>query len=67
MGIHRTDDPVADFNAWDAEQESWLARRPVCADCGHNIQDEKAYYINGEWICKKCMSTYFVDVEDYIG
>lgn len=58
MRIHRTDDPVADFNAWDAEQESWLARRPECADCEQHIQEESAYYINGEWICESCMEAY---------
>ncbi len=58
MGIHRSDDPVADFKAWDAEQESWLARLPVCADCERHIQDDSAYYINGEWICEDCMEAY---------
>ena len=65
MGIYRSDDPVADFNAWDAEQEAWLAKRPVCADCDQNIQDDTAYYINGEWICESCMSAYLVNVGDY--
>lgn len=53
-----TDDPLADFNAWDAEQTRQLERLPVCADCDEHIQDESAYYINGEWICKNCMSAY---------
>lgn len=66
MGIFRTDDPAADFSRHDAEQEAWLARRPECADCGEHIQDENAYYINGEWICQSCMSTYLVNVGDYI-
>lgn len=53
-----TDDPAADFARHDAEQEAWLAKRPVCADCGHHIQEEEAYYINGEWICERCMDSY---------
>lgn len=53
-----TDDPFADFNRWDAEQNRQLEQRPVCADCDNPIQDETAYYINGEWICKDCMSAY---------
>ncbi len=66
MGIHRSDDPLADFMAREAEQESWLSERPECADCGEHIQDEQAYYINGEWMCQGCMSTYLVEVRDYI-
>ena len=66
MGIHRSDCPDRDFAAWDAKQEAWLARRPVCADCECHIQDENAYYINGVWICEDCMSAYLVEVGDYI-
>lgn len=53
-----TDDPLADFDRWDAEQNRRLEERPVCADCDEHIRDETAYYINGEWICKDCMSSY---------
>jgi transposase-like protein len=53
-----TNDPIADFNRWDDEMNSRLEQRPVCADCDEHIQDEFAYYINGEWICKDCMSSY---------
>jgi len=53
-----TDDPIADFNRHDAEQNKWLEQRPVCVDCGEHIQDEEAYYINGEWICETCMDSY---------
>ena len=57
------------YSLWEdreREHEAWLSRRPVCADCGEHIQEENAYYINGEWICENCMSTYFVNVGDYI-
>lgn len=66
MPIFKTDDPIADFARHDAEQEAWLDRRPECADCGHHIQDEQAFYINGEWICQDCMSVYLVEVGDYM-
>ena len=66
LGIFRTDDPIRDFERHEAKQESWLARRPVCADCEQHIQEETAYYINGEWLCQGCMSTYLVEVRDYI-
>lgn len=58
----RTDDPLRDFNNWDSEQNKWLEQRPVCADCGEHIQDDQAYYINGEWICPNCMDSYLREV-----
>lgn len=56
--MHYTDNPIADFNSWDAEQNRRLEQLPVCADCEQHIQDETAYYINGEWICESCMDSY---------
>lgn len=53
-----TNDPLADFDRWDAEQNRRLETLPVCVDCENHIQDETAYYIDGEWICKDCMSSY---------
>lgn len=58
-------DNYSQWEAHEQEQNSWLAKRPICADCGEHIQDEEAYYINGEWICADCMSVYLVNVEDY--
>lgn len=52
------------WEAHDREQQEWLKRRPRCADCDHEIQDEFAYYINGEWICEECMSSYKREVLD---
>lgn len=67
MGIFRTDDPIRDFNAWEAEQESWLSRRPVCADCDEPIQDDHYFDINGEVICPNCMdANYRKEIGDYI-
>lgn len=57
-----TDDPIADFDAYDAEQNRRLAKLPLCADCADPIQDEFAYYINGEWICEHCMDAYKMEV-----
>lgn len=53
-----TDDPVADFEAYDAEQQEQLDKLPRCCECDKTIQNEYAYYINDEWICDSCMSTY---------
>ncbi len=57
-----SDDPVADFLRHDEEQNKWLESRPVCMDCAEHIQDETAYYINGEWICEDCMDSYRKEV-----
>lgn len=67
MGIHRTDDPIRDFMNHEAEQEAWLAKRPVCADCDEPIQDDHYFDINGESICPDCMEgNYRKEIGDYI-
>ena len=53
-----SDNPVLDYEHYDAEQNRRLEELPVCADCDEHIQDETAYYINGEWICEDCMDAY---------
>lgn len=60
--MYWTDDPLMDFHRYDAEQNRRLQQLPVCADCEEHIQDERAYYINGEWICKNCMDSYLREV-----
>ena len=62
MKLYYSDDPLLDFERWDRDQVKLLEELPVCADCEEPIQDESAYYINGDWICKDCMSTYERDV-----
>ena len=58
VGVYRTDDPLLDFDRWDTYQTKQLEDLPVCADCDEPIQDETAFYINGEWICENCMDSY---------
>lgn len=53
-----TDDPIRDAERYQAAQDNLLQSLPVCADCADHIQDETAYYINGEWICRRCMEAY---------
>lgn len=61
---------IADaYDQWsrhDAEQESRIAQLPECEDCGEHIQDERAYYIDGCFICQTCMEAYLVEVSDYL-
>lgn len=58
--IFRTDDPLADFAAWDREQANLLERLPVCAYCGEPITNDDYYYeINDEVVCQDCLDSYF--------
>ena len=57
-----SDDPLRDFDRWDAEQQKKLKELPICEDCGEHIQDESAFYINGDWICEDCIDAYRRDV-----
>ncbi len=62
-----TDNPLADFASWDAEQTAELERLPVCADCGEPVQDDHYYLINDEVICPNCLeSGYRKDIDEYI-
>ena len=37
-------------------QERWLASRPVCDNCGENIQDEFMYVMpDGKTYCESCI------------
>ena len=58
MSVSYLNDAYDLWEVHDARQEKALAKRPVCADCDNHIQEEEAYYINGEWICTSCMDAY---------
>lgn len=61
-----TDDPLADFSAYDDEQQEWLGKRPVCVDCGEHIQDDVFFLINDEAICPECLvDNYRKYTDDY--
>lgn len=57
-----TDDPAADFEAWDTAQNEKLAQLPVCVDCGEHIQQETAVFHGGKWYCDSCIDSYRRDV-----
>lgn len=50
-----TDDPVRDAERYFLDWELKLERLPLCCICGDPIQDEKALYLNDEWICDSCV------------
>ena len=57
--IVRTDDPIADFNKWDAEQERHLNSLPLCDKCQEPIQDEICYEVCGDILCEDCMKDHY--------
>lgn len=54
-----SDDPLRDFDAWDAEQSAKLRKLPVCDVCDNSIQHKYYYEIYGEIICPTCLEFYF--------
>jgi len=56
--MYRTDDPLADFDRWDAEQSRQERELPCCVDCGEHIHQEDAVYMDGRWFCDSCLDSY---------
>lgn len=62
-----SDDPIADFNRYDAERARLIEQLPKCAWCDEPIQDEYFYLINDDPVCQDCLDTHFKKaVEDYV-
>ena len=62
-----SDDPLADFERYDAEQQAKLDKLPCCCECDEPIQSEACYEINGELICEECLENNHKKwVEDFI-
>lgn len=65
--MYRTDNPIADFERWDADQQERLEKLPVCTVCGKRIQDDYCYEINDEIFCTDCLDDEFRrETEDYV-
>ena len=63
----RTDDPVADFERYDAEKEAELEKMPKCSNCGEPIQDGYLFDIEDTLYCEECAYELFrKDAGDYI-
>ena len=56
--MYYTDDPVADYARYDAEQERIRRKCPLCSECDEPIMDATCYVINDEIICESCMGQY---------
>jgi formylmethanofuran dehydrogenase subunit E len=62
-----SDDPGADYDAFDREQTDWVEARPVCAICGEHIQDEYLFNIDGDLICEECLIYHYrKSTDDFI-
>lgn len=65
--FHKTDNPVKDFEKYDAEKEAELAKMPKCSYCDEHIQDDYLCDIDGTIYCMECFSENFIKAsEDYI-
>lgn len=56
-----TADPHRDFLNEDERREEWLNSRPVCDCCGHPIQDEYCWEVDGDTMCEECWEEYVKD------
>ena len=65
--LYRTDDPLADYSRYCAEQQEWLDSLPLCECCGEPIQQEKAIHYNDQWCCEDCEDTFWQGIrEDFL-
>ena len=46
------------FCSHQAEQDAWLAKRPICEECKEPIQDEYLFDFDGEYVCEECLPDY---------
>lgn len=58
-----TDNPVSDFERYDAEQEEQLRKLPICCECKNHIQQDRAVKIKGEFYCDPCLEDMREDIE----
>jgi formylmethanofuran dehydrogenase subunit E len=63
----RTDDPIADYDRYCAEQQRELDKLPKCCECHEPIQSSACYEFNGELICPQCLvDNHRKRTDDYI-
>ena len=54
-----TNDPIRDFELYDAEQEEKAEKLPRCSCCGEPIFDDYFYRIDDEIYCEDCLNNEF--------
>lgn len=58
-----TGSPYFDADQKNEEEERWLERRPVCAECGEHIQEDYAYRIGDDLYCNDCIECAKVRID----
>ena len=53
-----SDDPLKDFERWDAAREEELESLPHCVCCGEPIQQDTAVFLDNEWYCDECLKSF---------
>lgn len=53
-----SDDPLADFNAYDRDRQQKQRNLPQCDYCNETL-DDVYYDIYGECVCEDCIRKYF--------
>ena len=62
-----TNDPLRDFENYDADQEERVQKLPRCECCGDNIQQRKAVCYDGRWSCEYCEEEFWQSIrEDFL-
>jgi formylmethanofuran dehydrogenase subunit E len=59
MRLYHTDNPVEDFERYDADLADEEEKFPICDMCGERMY-EHYYNIDGNCICSDCLDTYKV-------
>lgn len=63
----RSDDPLKDFQRYDALMAAREAQLPVCEKCGEPVDDDIYFEIDNEILCEKCMhDLYARSTEDWL-
>ena len=60
-----SNDPIADFHAWDAEQTEQLKLLPICSDCGEPIVSDAFYEIGIDRLCESCLNNHRRWTDEY--
>ena len=60
-----SEEPWLEAERIAARADRWLLRRPMCADCGRHIAQERYFPLeSGEVLCPGCVGGRMVEIED---
>ena len=62
-----TNDPVADFHRYDAEQQARLEDLPECSECGRPIQSDFYYEFDCYFYCEECLENHRKCTDSFVG